>query len=44
MAAPKLLDQVRMVARLRHLSLKTEKAYVQQNQALHLLSWEATPE
>jgi len=30
MAAPKLLDQVRIVARLRHLSLKTEQAYVQQ--------------
>ncbi|HEV8187356.1 MAG TPA: integron integrase [Pyrinomonadaceae bacterium] len=30
MAAPKLLDQVRTVARLRHLSLKTEQAYVQQ--------------
>jgi len=30
MAAPKLLDQVRSVARLRHLSLKTEKAYAQQ--------------
>lgn len=30
MKAPKLLDQVRMVARLRHLSLKTEHAYAQQ--------------
>jgi integron integrase len=30
MPAPKLLDQVRTVARLKHLSLKTEKAYVQQ--------------
>jgi integron integrase len=30
MQAPKLLDQVRTVARLKHLSLKTEKAYVQQ--------------
>lgn len=30
MPPPKLLDQVRTVARLRHLSLKTEKAYVQQ--------------
>jgi integron integrase len=29
MSAPKLLDQVRIVARLKHLSLKTEKAYVQ---------------
>ncbi len=29
MSAPKLLDQVRTVARLKHLSLKTEKAYVQ---------------
>src|SRR5262245_5316609 len=30
MAAPKLLDQVRAVARMKHLSLKTEKAYVRQ--------------
>jgi integron integrase len=30
MAQPKLLDQVRIVARLKHLSLKTERAYVQQ--------------
>ena len=30
MTAPKLLDQVRTVARLKHLSLKTEHAYVQQ--------------
>ena len=30
MTAPKLLDQVRAVARLKHLSLKTEQAYVQQ--------------
>ena len=29
MASPKLLDQVRIVARVRHLSLKTEKAYAQ---------------
>jgi integron integrase len=29
MAAPKLFDQVRTVARLRHLSLRTEKAYLQ---------------
>jgi len=29
MASPKLLDQVRTVARVRHLSLKTEKAYSQ---------------
>lgn len=28
MQQPKLLDQVRNVARLKHLSLKTEKAYV----------------
>jgi site-specific recombinase XerD len=27
MSAPRLLDQVRITARLRHLSLKTEKAY-----------------
>jgi len=30
MTAPKLLDQVRTVARLKHLSLKTEQAYAQQ--------------
>ena len=30
MSSSKLLDQVRTTARLRHLSLKTEKAYVQQ--------------
>jgi integrase len=30
MPAPRLLDQVRTTARLRHLSLKTEKAYVNQ--------------
>jgi integron integrase len=30
MSAPRLLDQVRATARLRHLSLKTEQAYVQQ--------------
>jgi integron integrase len=30
MPAPKLLDQVRTVARLRHLSLKTEQAYARQ--------------
>jgi site-specific recombinase XerD len=30
MPAPRLLDQVRTTARLRHLSLKTEKAYVHQ--------------
>jgi integron integrase len=30
MSSPRLLDQVRTTARLRHLSLKTEKAYVQQ--------------
>lgn len=29
MASPKLLDQVRTVARVRHLSLRTEKAYAQ---------------
>lgn len=29
MSSPKLLDQVRITARLRHLSLRTEKAYVQ---------------
>ena len=29
MTAIRLLDQVRTTARLRHLSLKTEKAYVQ---------------
>ncbi|MFN2510541.1 MAG: integron integrase [Pyrinomonadaceae bacterium] len=29
MASPKLLDQVRIVARVRHLSLKTERAYAQ---------------
>lgn len=29
MASPKLLDQVRTVARVRHFSLKTEKAYAQ---------------
>jgi len=29
MASPKLLDQVRTVARVRHLSLRTERAYVQ---------------
>ncbi len=29
MASPKLLDQVRTVARIRHLSLRTEKAYAQ---------------
>lgn len=29
MSSPKLLDQVRTTARLRHLSLKTEKVYVQ---------------
>jgi site-specific recombinase XerD len=29
MSAPKLLDQVRTVVRLKHLSLKTEKAYVE---------------
>ncbi len=29
MASPKLLDRVRIVARVRHLSLKTEKAYAQ---------------
>lgn len=31
MSSSKLLDQVRITARLRHLSLKTEKAYVQHN-------------
>jgi integron integrase len=30
MAPPRLLDEVRISARLRHLSLRTEKAYVQQ--------------
>ncbi len=30
MSQPRLLDEVRTTARLRHLSLKTEKAYVQQ--------------
>ncbi len=30
MSAPRLLDQVRTTARLRHLSLRTEQAYVQQ--------------
>src|ERR1043166_6712293 len=30
MPAPKLLDQVRMVARMRHLSLRTENAYILQ--------------
>src|SRR5688572_20911422 len=30
MPATRLLDQVRVTARLRHLSLKTEKAYVHQ--------------
>ena len=30
MSQPRLLDEVRITARLRHLSLKTEKAYVQQ--------------
>lgn len=30
MSPPRLLDEVRTTARLRHLSLKTEKAYVQQ--------------
>lgn len=29
MSSPKLLDQVRTIARVRHLSLKTEKAYAQ---------------
>jgi hypothetical protein len=29
MSAPRLLDQVRSVARLRHLSRSTEKCYVQ---------------
>ena len=28
MSSPKLLDQVRMVARLKHFSLRTEQAYV----------------
>ena len=28
MSKPKLLDQVRAIARLKHLSLKTEQAYV----------------
>ena len=30
MTAPKLLDQGRTVARLKHFSLKTEQAYVRQ--------------
>jgi site-specific recombinase XerD len=30
MSQPRLLDEVRTTARLRHLSLKTEKVYVQQ--------------
>jgi site-specific recombinase XerD len=29
MSSPKLLDQVRTVARVRHLSIRTEKAYAQ---------------
>jgi len=35
MSKPKLLDQVRAIARLKHLSIKTEQAFVYIHQAVH---------